>query len=162
MPNRLEQTVAYANQHSALCSSGEGPVGKRRATDPSDTMKDRFGSKAETQTATRPHFLDTLHYPDFPDILTGRRIVMSDASVTSAAFQKNFGRYREVAIREPLIITNHGRESLVLLSADEYRRLKQRDREALLVSELGDTDIEAIGNAAIPQAFAAFDHELES
>jgi uncharacterized membrane protein YfcA len=23
MPNRLEQTVAYANQHSALCSSGE-------------------------------------------------------------------------------------------------------------------------------------------
>jgi prevent-host-death family protein len=87
---------------------------------------------------------------------------MQDTSVTSAEFQKNFGRYREVAIRKPLIITNHGRESLVLLSADEYRRLKQRDREVLLVSELSDADIEAIHDAAIPEEFAAFDHELES
>ena len=51
-------------------------------------------------------------------------------SVTSAEFQKGFGRYGEVAQREPVTITNHGRESLVLLSAEEYRRLKRLDRRA--------------------------------
>jgi prevent-host-death family protein len=39
------------------------------------------------------------------------------ASVTSADFQRGFGRYREVAQREPVVITSHGREILVLLSA---------------------------------------------
>ena len=77
---------------------------------------------------------------------------MSNVSVTSAEFQKNFGRYRETAIREAVTITNHGRASLVLLSVDEYRRLKKRDREILNVAELTDEDIEAIlGGPKSPQ-----------
>jgi hypothetical protein len=36
---------------------------------------------------------------------------MPSVSVTSADFQKNFGRYRETAIREAVTITNHGRDS---------------------------------------------------
>lgn len=87
---------------------------------------------------------------------------MPKVSVTSAEFQKNFGRYREAAIREAVTITNHGRDSLVLLSADEYRRLKKRDREVLHVSELSDEDMQAIMSAQIPEETAAFDHELES
>lgn len=87
---------------------------------------------------------------------------MPKVSVTSAEFQKNFGRYREAAIREAVTITNHGRDSLVLLSADEYRRLKKRDREVLHVSEMSDEDIQAIMSAEIPEETAAFDHELES
>lgn len=86
---------------------------------------------------------------------------MSKVSVTSAEFQKNFGRYREAAIREAVIITNHGRDSLVLLSAEEYRRLKKRDREVLHVSELSDEDMQAIMSAEIPEETAAFDHELK-
>ena len=87
---------------------------------------------------------------------------MPNVSVTSAEFQKNFGRYRETAIREAVTITNHGRDSLVLLSADEYRRLKKRDREVLHVAELSDQDVETIRTAEIPAETAAFDHELES
>ena len=87
---------------------------------------------------------------------------MPKVSVTSAEFQKHFGRYRETAIREAVTITNHGRDSLVLLSAEEYRRLKRRDREALHVSELGEGDMQAIMNAEIPEASAAFDSELDS
>lgn len=86
---------------------------------------------------------------------------MPKLSVTSAEFQKNFGRYREAAIREAVTITHHGRDSLVLLSADEYRRLKQRDREALLVAELTEQDIAAIRRAEIPAESAALDHELD-
>lgn len=87
---------------------------------------------------------------------------MPNVSVTSAEFQKNFGRYREAAIREAVTITNHGRDSLVLMSADEYRRLKKRDREVLDIADLSDADMEAIQAAPIPADAAAFDHELDS
>jgi prevent-host-death family protein len=83
-------------------------------------------------------------------------------SVTSAEFQRAFGRYREAALRGPITITNHGRESLVLLSAEEYQRLKSRDREALLVTELSPSDLEAIAKAEIPTEAAEFDDELNA
>jgi prevent-host-death family protein len=82
-------------------------------------------------------------------------------SVSSADFQRAFGRYREKALREPVTITNHGRDSLVLMSVDEYVRLKQRDRLVLRAEELSDEQIEAILSAEIPQEAYAFDHEVE-
>lgn len=100
--------------------------------------------------------------PEIADNLDFGGCVMPKVSVTSAEFQKNFGRYREAAIREAVTITNHGRDSLVLLSAEEYQRLKRRDREVLYVSELSDAELLAIMTADIPGEAAAFDHELTS
>jgi hypothetical protein len=37
-----------------------------------------------------------------------------------------------------------------MLSIEEYRRLKQLDRKALFVEELGDADLEAINRAEVP------------
>lgn len=82
-------------------------------------------------------------------------------SVTSAEFQKSFGRYREVAQREPVAITAYGRDSLVLLSAEEYRRLKQRDRRAVHPWELDEDAIAALEAAQPPAEAASFDHELK-
>lgn len=82
-------------------------------------------------------------------------------SVTSAEFQKGFGRYREVAQREPVTITSYGRESLVLLSAEEYRRLKQHDRRALHPWELSEDALAALETAQPPAAAAQFDDELK-
>ncbi len=82
------------------------------------------------------------------------------ASITSAAFQRGFGRYREVAQREPVVITSHGRESLVLLSAEEYRRLKRLDREPLHPWELDEADLAALREASAPEEAAAFNSEL--
>ena len=76
-------------------------------------------------------------------------------SVTSAEFQKGFGRYREVAQREPVAITNYGRDSLVLLSVDEYRRLKQQDRRALHPWELSEDSLAALERAEPPAEAAA-------
>ncbi len=81
-------------------------------------------------------------------------------NVTSAEFQKAFGRYREAAQQEPVTITHHGRESLVLLSTREYRRLKQRDREALYAWELPEEDLQALAAAEAPGEAAVYDHEL--
>jgi prevent-host-death family protein len=86
---------------------------------------------------------------------------MADTSVPSAEFQKSFGRYREKALQEPVFITNHGRESLVLMSADEYRRLKGRDQKALYPWELSAEDIAALELAEAPAEAAAFDHEYK-
>ncbi len=86
---------------------------------------------------------------------------MAETSVSSTEFQKAFGRIRETALRTPVTITHHGRESLVLVAAEEYRRLKARDRRALHVSELTDEEMQGIMDAEIPQEAAAFDHEFE-
>lgn len=60
-------------------------------------------------------------------------------SVTSAEIQRQFGRFREIAQREPVTITSLGRESLVMVSADEFKRLKALDaREAFFTDDLPD------------------------
>ena len=51
-------------------------------------------------------------------------------TVTSVEFQKQFGQYRELAQREPITVTSHGRDSVVLLSAAEYMKLKQNFQTA--------------------------------
>ncbi len=52
-------------------------------------------------------------------------------TVTSAEFQKQFGQFRELAQREPVTVTSHGRDSVVLVSAVEYAdmlKLKQKSK----------------------------------
>src|ERR1035437_6855921 len=56
--------------------------------------------------------------------------------VTSAEFQRNLGLYQDKALAEPVIITKNGRERLVLVSVEEYYRLKGRDRRALAGEDL--------------------------
>jgi len=51
--------------------------------------------------------------------------------VSSAEFQRNLGLYQDKALAEPVTITKNGRERLVLLSVDEYHRLKnQAERDS--------------------------------
>ncbi len=60
-------------------------------------------------------------------------------TVTAAELQKQFGLYREIARKEPVTVTHHGRESVVLLDAEEYRRLKALDnRRSYYPHELPD------------------------
>lgn len=80
--------------------------------------------------------------------------------VTSAEFQRHVGRYQDEALREPVSITRNGRERVVLLSVEEYRRLKRREQQALRVEALSDTDLEAIEQAAVPAEFRGLDDEL--
>ncbi len=49
--------------------------------------------------------------------------------VTATKFQQNVGNYSDAALREPVIITNHNREYLVLMDVEEYNRLKQIEKQ---------------------------------
>ena len=65
--------------------------------------------------------------------------------VSAGELQKQFGTYSEKAQREPVTITKHGRDSLVLISASAYERLKSMDtRKAYYAWELPDDVVEAM------------------
>ena len=81
-------------------------------------------------------------------------------SISSAEFLKSYGSIVQAALREPVSITSHGREHLVLLSAEEYRRLKQHDRAALYPWELDDAALNALATTEPPADAAAFNHEV--
>jgi prevent-host-death family protein len=81
--------------------------------------------------------------------------------ITAAELQKQFGRYCEAAIREPVSVTHHGRESLVMLSADKYKRSKARDgRKALYTWELRGVLAEALAKAEPPESSRQSNHEV--
>ena len=80
--------------------------------------------------------------------------------VSSAEFQKNFGQHQDEALRQPVVVTRNGRDRTVLISVEEYRRLKRRDREVLGLADFTPEDIAAIERAAPPKSSAKFNHEL--
>ena len=81
-------------------------------------------------------------------------------TISSAEFQRNFGRYQDVALTEPVAITRNGRERVVVLSVDEYHRLKQRDRQVLSLFDFNEADLQAILTAEPPPEATTFDHEV--
>jgi prevent-host-death family protein len=73
--------------------------------------------------------------------------------IGAAELQRQFGSYSEQAQRAPLTITKHGRDSLVLLSAEAYERLRSLDtRKSYSIFELPDDVAEAILDAKAPTA----------
>jgi len=56
--------------------------------------------------------------------------------ITSAAeLVRQFSHYSDLALKEPVFVTKNGRERNVLLSVDEYERLKLRDRQVFLAED---------------------------
>ena len=72
------------------------------------------------------------------------------AIASSAEVQKNFGRYKDTALTEPVVVTQYGKPSVVILAAAEYERLKELDRRILLLDEMSDAEIEQMLTARIP------------
>lgn len=80
--------------------------------------------------------------------------------VSSAEFQRHPGRYQDRALVEPVVVTHNGRERLVLLSVDEYHRLKRLDRVTLSARDLSEADLVAIAEAQVPAEYGHLDHEV--
>ncbi len=71
---------------------------------------------------------------------------------TAAEVQKQFGLYADKAQTEPVTITKHGRDSVVLLSVADYERLKSFDtRESYSVFDLPNDIAEAILAIEVPE-----------
>jgi prevent-host-death family protein len=68
-------------------------------------------------------------------------------TVPASEFSKNFGRYREVAQREPVAVTSHNRVTGYFVSGSDYEdylRMKAQLPKAYAVEELSEETIQAI------------------
>lgn len=81
--------------------------------------------------------------------------------VTTADFIKRWGALADRALSEPVTITKNGRDRLVMLSAEEYERLKSRDRRVVRVEDVADEDAELIADAEVPAEHAHLDSLLD-
>jgi prevent-host-death family protein len=81
--------------------------------------------------------------------------------VSAVQLKRNIGRYQDMALVQPVTVTRNGRERMVLISVEEYRRLKRRDRQVLGLEDFTDQDIAALEQVAAPESSKAFDHELK-
>jgi prevent-host-death family protein len=71
-------------------------------------------------------------------------------TTNASEFQRRFGEFSEIARREPVTITRHGRPSLVVLAAEDYNRLREvaeHTTRALKTVDLPDETIEALRTA---------------
>ena len=80
---------------------------------------------------------------------------------TASEFRKAFGAFSAKALREPLTITRHGRPRLVIMAAEDFERLKPRDRKVGLTEDLSDEWAEAVRKARVPHEYAHLDELME-
>jgi prevent-host-death family protein len=97
-------------------------------------------------------FMHVMHYLDLE--------VQMMIKVSAAEFQRNIGRYQDLALTQAVAVTRNGRERTVLISVDEYQRLKRRDRQVLTLDDVTAEDIAALEATRAPDAAKAFDDEL--
>lgn len=68
-------------------------------------------------------------------------------TVPASEFSKNFGRYREMAQREPVAVTSHDRVTGYFVSGSDYEaylRMKAQLPKVYAVEELSEETIQAI------------------
>jgi PHD/YefM family antitoxin component YafN of YafNO toxin-antitoxin module len=80
--------------------------------------------------------------------------------VSAAEFQRNIGRYQDLALTQPVVVTRNGRERTVMIAIEEYHRLKRHDRQVLGLADVTDADIAALEATRAPESSKAFDDEL--
>ena len=60
---------------------------------------------------------------------------MAQYTATAGELVRQFSHYSDLALAEPVIVTKNGRPRNVLISVDEYERLKRRDRQVYLAQD---------------------------
>ncbi|HET6468535.1 MAG TPA: type II toxin-antitoxin system prevent-host-death family antitoxin [Geminicoccaceae bacterium] len=67
--------------------------------------------------------------------------------VSASEFQRRIGHYTLIARREPVHVTHHGREEFVLVPAEDYHRLRQRDLVVVPTRELPESTMRSMMEA---------------
>ncbi len=70
--------------------------------------------------------------------------------VSAKEVASKFGFYTDEAMLHPVGIQRHGTTRVVMLSLNEYERLKRRDRQVIRTDDLDDETLEALLNVEIP------------
>jgi PHD/YefM family antitoxin component YafN of YafNO toxin-antitoxin module len=81
--------------------------------------------------------------------------------VSTAEFIENYSVLADRALSEPVTITADGCDRLVVISADEYVRLKRRDRRVVRLEDFTADEIAQIAAVEVPTEYAHLDEELK-
>ena len=84
--------------------------------------------------------------------------------VTSTEFCRNFGRFQDMAQREPVAVTSHGRTTAYLISAESYEifeAIRASMRQHLRAGALPESVVAAIKAARVDPAHADLDELME-
>ena len=89
-------------------------------------------------------------------LMTNQLLEVSAKEVAS-----KFGFYTDEAMLHPVGIQRHGTTRVVMLSLNEYERLKRRDRQVIRTEDLDDETLEAILNVEIPAESFALNYLMD-
>ncbi len=87
---------------------------------------------------------------------------MATVTLSASEFQDRVGEALDRSLSQPVLITKHGRPRNVVLSYDEYERLRARDRRAVRAEDLTDEDIAALETSEMAPGYEHLDAELEA
>ena len=87
---------------------------------------------------------------------------MATVTLSASEFQDRVGEALDRSLSQPVLITKHGRPRNVVLSYDEYERLRARDRRAVRAEDLADEDIAALEASEMAPGYEHLDAELEA
>lgn len=79
--------------------------------------------------------------------------------VSSSDVQKDFGAYRTLAENGPVHVTHKDQPSVVIVAADEYARLKRRDKVVMATEDLPDWLVAQIADVRVDPVHAHLDRE---
>lgn len=87
---------------------------------------------------------------------------MATITLSASEFQDRVGEALDRSLTQPVLITKHGRPRNVVLSYDEYERLRDRDRRAVRAEDLTDEDIAALEASEMAPGYEHLNAEFEA
>ena len=87
---------------------------------------------------------------------------MATITLSASEFQDRVGEALDRSLKQPVLITKHGRLRNVVLSYDEYERLRARDRRAVRAEDLTDEDMAALEASEMGPGYEHLDAELQA
>jgi len=74
---------------------------------------------------------------------------MAEQNTTTAGeFVRQFAHFSDLALSQPVVVTRNGRPRSVLISFEEYERLKRRDQQAFLAADTPERFLPSIEELA--------------
>ncbi len=70
-------------------------------------------------------------------------------TTTAGELVRQFSHYSDIALAQPVVVTRNGRARNVLISVEEYERLRKRDQQAFLAADTPEqflSDIDALAS----------------
>jgi prevent-host-death family protein len=87
---------------------------------------------------------------------------MATITLSASEFQDRVGEALDRSLSQPVLITKHGRPRNVVLSYEEYERLRARDRRAVRAEDLTDEDIAALEASEMGPGYEYLDAEFQA